>query len=63
MAYSMSIVNWGAIEYFQGYQMANQDGYLRDMVKWGSDWLIQAHPQPDVFYVQVSERKIGGSMA
>ncbi|KAI8582148.1 hypothetical protein K450DRAFT_229243 [Umbelopsis ramanniana AG] len=51
MAYSMSIVNWGAIEYFQGYQSANQDGYLRDMVKWGSDWLIQAHPQPNVFYV------------
>ncbi|KAI9289108.1 Six-hairpin glycosidase-like protein [Umbelopsis sp. AD052] len=55
MAYSMSIVNWGAIEYFQGYQSANQDGYLRDMVKWGSDWLIQAHPQPNVFYVQVGD--------
>lgn len=54
MAYSMSIVSWGAIEWFQGYQLANQDGYLRDMIKWGTDWLIQAHPQPNVFYVQVS---------
>jgi hypothetical protein len=54
MAYSMSIVSWGAIEWFQGYQVAKQDGYLKDMVKWGMDWLIQAHPQPNVFYVQVS---------
>lgn len=53
MAYSMSIVSWGAIEWFPGYQAAQQDGYLRDMVKWGMDWLIQAHPQPNVFYVQV----------
>ncbi|KAG2174774.1 hypothetical protein INT43_005836 [Umbelopsis isabellina] len=58
MAYSMSIVSWGAIEWFQGYQAAQQDGYLRDMVKWGMDWLIQAHPQPNVFYVQVGNGDI-----
>jgi hypothetical protein len=57
MAYSMSIVSWGAIEWYQGYQLANQDSYLRDMIKWGTDWLIQAHPQPNVFYVQVSCRE------
>ncbi|KAH8553928.1 Six-hairpin glycosidase-like protein [Umbelopsis sp. PMI_123] len=58
MAYSMSILSWGAIEYFQGYQLANQDGYLHDMIKWGTDWLIQAHPQPNVFYVQVGDGNV-----
>ncbi|CAG8575806.1 1739_t:CDS:2, partial [Racocetra fulgida] len=30
-------LKWG-----KGYELANQTQYLRDMVKWGTDWLINA---------------------
>lgn len=55
LSYSLAIINWGAIEWFDGYQKANQQGYLRDMMKWGTDWLIQAHPDDNTLYVQVGD--------
>ncbi|CAG8470623.1 4975_t:CDS:2 [Scutellospora calospora] len=37
----------------KGYQLSNQTGYLREMIKWGTDWLIAAHPKPDQLFTQV----------
>ena len=53
MAGSMTLLAWGGISYPAGYQKAGMLGYLRDAVKWGTDWLIKCHPSPDVFYGQV----------
>lgn len=44
---------WGAIAWFDGYTKANQADYLASMLKWGTDWVMQAHPDDDTFYVQV----------
>ncbi|CAG8618936.1 9352_t:CDS:2 [Gigaspora margarita] len=53
LSWSLSIVSWGALEWFDGYQLSGQTGYLYDMVKWGTDWLLKAHPKPNVLYVEV----------
>ena len=53
MAGSMTLLAWGGISYPDGYQKAGMLGYLRDAVKWGTDWLIKCHPSKDVFYGQV----------
>lgn len=53
LSYSLSIIAWGASIWFDGYQKANQVTYLHDMLKWGTDWVMQAHPNNDTFYVQV----------
>lgn len=58
LSYSLSIIAWGADIWFDGYQKANQVTYLRDMLKWGTDWLIQAHPNENTFYVQVGDGAI-----
>ncbi|KAJ3075309.1 hypothetical protein HK102_005637, partial [Quaeritorhiza haematococci] len=50
---ALSDVAWGAIEWFSGYQKANQTRYLDEMLRWGYDWLIKAHPEPNTLYVQV----------
>ncbi|RUS32011.1 Six-hairpin glycosidase-like protein [Jimgerdemannia flammicorona] len=55
LAHSLAVLSWGGIEFFQGYVLANQTAYLRDTVKWGTDWLIKAHPQDNVLYVQVGD--------
>lgn len=28
------------------------------MIKWGTDWVIQAHPDANTFYVQVGDGNI-----
>ena len=55
MAGAMTILSWGGISNAPGYQKAGMLGYLRDAVKWGTDYLIKAHVAPDVFYGQVGE--------
>ena len=53
MAGAMTLLAWGGISYKSGYDNAGMYGYLQDAVKWGTDYLIKAHPSPDVFYGQV----------
>ncbi len=54
MAYAMTMLAWSGIDYKAGYQKAGQLNYLLDAVKWGMDYLIKAHPSPNVLYGQVS---------
>lgn len=54
LAHSIAFLSWGAIEWYDGYTKASQTEYLRDTIRWGTDWLIKAHPKDDVLYVQVS---------
>lgn len=54
LTFSMAQVCWGGIEFFEGYKLANQTQYLDQMVRWGMDWLIKAHPNNDTLYVQVT---------
>ncbi|ORX78850.1 glycoside hydrolase [Basidiobolus meristosporus CBS 931.73] len=58
MAYSLTISSWGAIEFWPGYKLASQDNYLRDMLKWGTDWIIKAHTDASVLYVQVGKGNV-----
>jgi hypothetical protein len=53
MAGAMTLLAWGGIEFESGYKKSGQWDYLLDAVRWGDDWLIKAHPEPDVLYGQV----------
>lgn len=45
---------WGALDIGgKGYDDAGQTAYLDSTLRWGLDWLINAHPNPDTLYVQV----------
>lgn len=54
LSYSLANIAWSAGVWFDGYQKANQASYLHDMIKWGTDWVMAAHPNNDTLYVQVS---------
>lgn len=53
MAFTITMMSWSIVEY--GKQMASTGelGHAMDAVKWGTDYLIKAHPQPNVFYGEV----------
>ncbi|KAF9132992.1 hypothetical protein BGW39_010885 [Mortierella sp. 14UC] len=53
LTFTMTEICWGALEFWDGYVLANQTHYLDQMVRWGMDWLIKAHPNDNTLYVQV----------
>ncbi|KAI0751507.1 Six-hairpin glycosidase [Daedaleopsis nitida] len=55
LSFTLMSVCWGALDMGRGYELANQTEYLDDMLRWGLDWLIKAHPSPNTLYVQVGD--------
>ncbi|KAG0380483.1 hypothetical protein BGX24_007967 [Mortierella sp. AD032] len=53
LTFTLTETCWGALEFWDGYVLANQTHYLDQMVRWGMDWLIKAHPNDNTLYVQV----------
>ncbi|KAF9977302.1 hypothetical protein BGZ73_006451 [Actinomortierella ambigua] len=58
LTFTMTEICWGGYRFFEGYQLANQTTYLDDMVRWGMNWLIKAHPNDNTFFVQVGVGEI-----
>ncbi|KAF9362811.1 hypothetical protein BGX34_005442 [Mortierella sp. NVP85] len=58
LTFTMTETCWGALEFWEGYRLANQTQYLNQMVRWGMDWLIKAHPNNNTLYVQVGSSDI-----
>ncbi|TFK55840.1 family 9 glycosyl hydrolase [Heliocybe sulcata] len=55
LSFTLMSACWGALDYGKGYDMTSQTPYLDDMLRWGLDWLIKAHPSNDTLYVQVAD--------
>ncbi|CAO3594135.1 unnamed protein product [Absidia cylindrospora] len=58
LAHSLTLISWGGIEWYDGYTRANQSGYLQSTIRWGTDWLLKAHPDANTLYVQIGSGKI-----
>ncbi|WNI16839.1 glycoside hydrolase family 9 protein [Actinacidiphila sp. ITFR-21] len=58
MAFSMTMLGWGGLDEAPGYADSGQSAYLLRNLRWGDDWLLKAHPSPNVLYGQVGD---GGS--
>ncbi|GAA3661932.1 glycoside hydrolase family 9 protein [Lentzea roselyniae] len=52
-AFSMSMLAWGAVENRAAYADSGQLKHLMANLRWGTDWIIKAHPSPNVVYGQV----------
>ena len=53
MTASMTLLAWGGIEYGSAYSGSKQKSAFLDAIRWGTDWIIKAHPTDNVFYGQV----------
>ena len=53
MAWSITTVAWSVIEFREAYIQAGLHERVLEMVRWGSDYFMKAHPEDNVFYVQV----------
>ncbi|MGW4214361.1 glycoside hydrolase family 9 protein [Lentzea sp. NPDC004789] len=52
-AFSMSMLAWGAVENRDAYSSSGQLKPLMANLRQGTDWIIKAHPSPNVVYGQV----------
>lgn len=55
MAWTVTVLSWGALEYPEGYTKNGQMEYLLDNIRWATDYLISCHPSPNVYYYQVGD--------
>ncbi|KAJ0040829.1 hypothetical protein Pint_27541 [Pistacia integerrima] len=57
MAFTATMLSWGILEYGNQMNALKQLGHAQDSLKWITDYLINAHPSPNVLYIQVGDAK------
>ncbi|KAL0949673.1 hypothetical protein HGRIS_009711 [Hohenbuehelia grisea] len=57
LSFTLMSICWGALDFGRGYDLSNQTAYLDDMLRWGLDWLMKAHPSNDTLFVQVADSR------
>ena len=58
MAFTATVLSWAILEYGGQMAVVNQLDPAQDSLKWITDYLINAHPEENVLYVQVSSFSI-----
>ncbi|KAJ6708748.1 ENDOGLUCANASE 2 [Salix koriyanagi] len=58
MAFTATILSWAILEYGDQMAVVNQLDPAQDSLKWITDYLINAHPEENVLYVQVGDPEI-----
>ncbi|KAF9923308.1 hypothetical protein FBU30_006629 [Linnemannia zychae] len=58
LTFTLAEICYGAIDFFEGYTLAGKTRHLDQMVRWGLDWLIKAHPNNNTLYVQVGVSEV-----
>lgn len=57
MAFTITMLSWSVVEYGHFIGAAGELGYTHEAIKWGTDYLIKAHPEPNVLWGEVQQHK------
>ncbi|OAY69872.1 Endoglucanase 13, partial [Ananas comosus] len=55
MAFAVTTLSWSVIEFEKELAAANKLKYALDAIKWGTDYFIKAHKEPNVLWAQVGD--------
>ncbi|KAI4308370.1 hypothetical protein L6164_031462 [Bauhinia variegata] len=55
MAFTVTMLSWGAIEYWQQIADADELEHTMEAIKWGTDYFIKAHTSPNVLWAEVGD--------
>jgi hypothetical protein len=53
MAYTVTMLAWGAIDFRKEITELDQMGNALWSLRWGTDYFMKAHTQPNVLWAQV----------
>jgi len=54
MAFTATVLSWAILEYGDRMDAVKQLHYALESLKWITDYLVNAHPFPEVLYIQVN---------
>ncbi|PIA34506.1 hypothetical protein AQUCO_03700052v1 [Aquilegia coerulea] len=55
MAYAVTMLAWSVVDLGPSFEHKNELENTLAAIKWGTDYFIKAHPQPNVLYAQVGD--------
>ncbi|KAI9185212.1 hypothetical protein LWI28_014089 [Acer negundo] len=55
MAFTITMLSWGVIQYGQEISDAGEYHHALEAIKWGTDYFIKAHTQPNVLWAEVGD--------
>ncbi|GAV72172.1 Glyco_hydro_9 domain-containing protein [Cephalotus follicularis] len=55
MAFTVTMLSWGVIEYGDQIANAGEFEHALDAIKWGTDYFIKAHTNPNTFWAEVGD--------
>ncbi|KAF8380073.1 hypothetical protein HHK36_027543 [Tetracentron sinense] len=55
MAFTITMMSWSIVEYGKQMAASGELGHAMDAVKWGTDYLLKANPEPNVLYGEVGD--------
>ncbi|KAF8379687.1 hypothetical protein HHK36_029131 [Tetracentron sinense] len=55
MAFTITMMSWSIVEYGKQMGASGELGHAMEAVKWGTDYLIKAHPEPNVLFGEVGD--------
>lgn len=55
MSYTTALLAWSVYENRDAYEESGQLQYILDNIRWGNDYFIKCHPEPNVYYYQVGD--------
>jgi hypothetical protein len=51
------MMSWSVLEYGEQMGAAGELGHAMEAIKWGTDYFVKAHPEPNVLYGEVRNSK------
>ncbi|KAK9143994.1 hypothetical protein Syun_013394 [Stephania yunnanensis] len=55
MAFTLTMMSWSIAEYERQMDSSGELGHALEALKWGTDYLIKAHPHPNVLFGEVGD--------
>ncbi|KAH9304364.1 hypothetical protein KI387_008768 [Taxus chinensis] len=55
MAFTVTMLAWSVMEYGNQIAAAGQLGYTMEAIKWGTDYFMKAHSEPEVLWGEVGD--------
>lgn len=55
MAFTITMLSWSAVDFRAQLEAKKELSNALDAIKWGADYLIKAHPKPNVLYGEVGD--------
>lgn len=55
MAFTITMLAWSVVEFESQLNAKNELGNALNAIRWGTDYFIKAHPEPNVFYGEIGD--------